>query len=149
MKVQGSQSVPGDTARVFDLLLDPVVLAACMPGCQELVRVEDGVYRMKMKVAVAALTGDFACTVRIEDAVKPESFVMKIDGSGKLGHLKGEGRVNVADAGDSTNVSYEGDVQVGGTMAAVGQRLIDTTSKMMIRSFFSSFAKKSAPASAA
>jgi carbon monoxide dehydrogenase subunit G len=148
VKVQGSQSIPGATDRVYDLLLDPVVLAACMPGCQDLVRVEDGVYKMKMKVAVAALTGDFTGTVRITEPVKPASFTMTIDGSGRLGHMKGEGRISLADGGESTTVNYEGDVQVGGTMAAVGQRLIDTTSKMMIRSFFSNFAKKSAAAAA-
>lgn len=144
MKVQGSQSIPGASDRIYDLLLDPTILAACMPGCQELVRVEEGVYKMKMKVVMAALAGDFSGTVRISDAVKPSSFLMTIDGSGRLGHMKGEGRIHLADAGDSTTVNYEGDVQVGGTMAAIGQRLIDTTSKMMIRNFFSNFAKKTA-----
>lgn len=125
--------------RVYDLLLDPVVLAACMPGCQELVRVEDGVYKMKMKVSVAALSGDFTGTVRITDAVRPVTFRITIDGAGRIGHMKGSGVIALTAAGDSTTLTYDGDVQVGGTMAAIGQRLIDATSKMIIRNFFSNF----------
>ena len=141
MKVQGSQIIPGTAEQVYDLLLDPAVLAACMPGCQELVRVEDGIYKMKMKLAIPALTGDFSGTVRISEAVRPVAFQMTIDGAGRLGHVKGEGRVRLTGVDDSTTVHYEGDVQVGGTIAAVGQRLIDTTSKMMIRNFFSNLAR--------
>ena len=115
-----------------------------MPGCQELVRVDDGVYKMKMRVALAAITGDFSGTVKITDAIRPTSFRMGIEGAGRIGHMKGDGAITLANGGgDSTTVSYQGDVQVGGTMAAVGQRLIDTTSKMLIRSFFTNLAKQS------
>jgi carbon monoxide dehydrogenase subunit G len=142
VKVQGSQQVPGSSERVYDLLLDPVVLAACIPGCQELVSTGDGVYKMKMRVMLAAITGDFDGTVRITDTVRPTSFRMAIEGAGRIGHMKGGGQVNLTDAADSTTVAYEGDVQVGGTMAAIGQRLIDTTSKMLIRTFFSNLARR-------
>jgi carbon monoxide dehydrogenase subunit G len=140
VKVQGSQVIPGATERVYDLLLDPAVLAACMPGCQELIRVEDGIYKMKMKLAIAALSGDFSGTVRISEAVRPVAVQMTIDGAGRIGHMRGDGRIQLAGVGDSTSVNYEGDVQVGGTIATVGQRLIDATSKMIIRNFFSNFA---------
>jgi uncharacterized protein len=135
--------VPASAERVYDLLLDPVVLAACMPGCQELIKVDDGVYKMKMRVALAAVTGDFSGTVKISDAVRPAAFRMAIEGAGRIGHMKGDGTVTLAVAApDSTTVAYEGDVQVGGTMAAIGQRLIDTTSKMLIRTFFSNLARQ-------
>jgi carbon monoxide dehydrogenase subunit G len=140
VKVHGSQVLPGATDRVYDQLLDPAVLAACMPGCQELIRVEDGIYKMKMKLAIAALSGDFSGTVRISEAVRPVAFQMTIDGAGRIGHMRGDGRIQLAGVGDSTSVNYEGDVQVGGTIATVGQRLIDATSKMIIRNFFSNFA---------
>jgi carbon monoxide dehydrogenase subunit G len=62
---------------------------------------------------------------------------MRVDGNGKIGFMKGEGGILLSPEGPaSTLISYEGDVQVGGTMAAVGQRLIDTTSKMMLKRFF-------------
>ena len=143
MKVQGTENVPAPVEQVFDLLLDPAALAACMPGCQELLLVETGLYRMKMKVILAALTGDFAGTVRISQLNRPASFHMEIEGSGKIGHLKGGGLLSFTSAGNAaTAVAYQGDVQIGGTLAAVGQRLIDATSKMMIRKFFACLASK-------
>jgi uncharacterized protein len=147
VKVKGTHNVPGTQDQVFDLLLNPVTLAACMPGCNELVRIQDGVYQMKMIVAVAALTGEFSGGVRITDVVRPETFVMTVDGAGRIGHLKGRGTIRLDPAGDITTVNYEGDVQVGGTIAAVGQRLIDATSKMIIRNFFGNLSKQAQAAS--
>jgi uncharacterized protein len=142
VKVQGSQLITASVERVYDLLLDPAVLASCIPGCQELVESEPGVYKMKMRVALAAVTGDFTGTVKIADAVRPASFRMLVDGAGRIGHLKGDGLIKLAEAGDSTQIDYEGDVQVGGTMAAIGQRLIDATSRMIIRNFFSNLGRR-------
>jgi carbon monoxide dehydrogenase subunit G len=64
-----------------------------------------------------------------------------VEGTGKIGFLKGEGRLRLLPDQEATDVQYDGDVQVGGTIAAVGQRLIDTTSKMMIKRFFDKFAE--------
>src|SRR5688500_1840632 len=106
MKIQGTHTVPGTRERVYDLLLDSATLAACIPGCQELVRVEDGVYKMKMKVALAAVSGEFTGTVKISDAVRPERFRMGIEGSGRIGHLNGEGLLNLIEKDSSTEVAY-------------------------------------------
>jgi hypothetical protein len=94
---------------------------------------------MKMKMALAAFSGLFTGKIKITEANPPQSFKMLVEGSGKVGFLKGEGLMNLAPSGDSTELTYEGDVQVGGTIAAVGQRMIDTTAKMMIRKFFEKF----------
>jgi carbon monoxide dehydrogenase subunit G len=61
---------------------------------------------------------------------------MAVEGNGRIGFLKGDGVLNLSPDGPSTVVSYEGNVHIGGTMASVGQRLLDATSKMMIRMFF-------------
>jgi carbon monoxide dehydrogenase subunit G len=58
--------------------------------------------------------------------------------------MKGEGLLTLTPDGDGTSVSYEGEVQVGGTIAAVGQRLLDTTSKMMIKRFFAKLSERAA-----
>jgi carbon monoxide dehydrogenase subunit G len=63
-----------------------------------------------------------------------------VEGNGKIGFMKGEGLLKLTPQGEGTGVAYEGDVQVGGTMAAVGQRLIDATAKMMIKRFFDKLA---------
>jgi carbon monoxide dehydrogenase subunit G len=119
---------------------DPVVLAACMPGCESLDTIGEDEYRMKMKMAMASLSGAFDGKVWIADKNPPNSFRLIVEGSGKLGFLKGAGLLHFAPSAEGTNVAYEGDVQVGGTIAAVGQRLIDGTAKMMIKKFFEKLA---------
>ena len=118
---------------------DPEVLAACMPGCESLEKIGEDEYRMKMKMALASVSGAFDGKVRIADRTA-ERFRMIVDGSGKLGFMKGEGLLKFAAVEGGTEVAYEGDVQVGGTIAAVGQRMIDGTAKLLIKRFFEKLA---------
>jgi carbon monoxide dehydrogenase subunit G len=118
------------------MMQDPELLAKTIPGCESLEKTGEDEYRMKMKMALAAVSGSFEGKVKITDQQAPTSFRMLVEGTGKIGFLKGEGLLKFLPAGAETDVAYEGDVQVGGTIAAVGQRLIDATSKAMIRKFF-------------
>ena len=118
---------------------DPAVLASCMPGCESLDKTGEDEYRMKMKMALASVSGAFDGKVRIADRT-PESFRLMVEGSGKLGFMKGEGLLKFSGVEGGTEVAYEGDVQVGGTIAAVGQRMIDGTAKLMIKRFFEKLA---------
>ncbi|MFN0103816.1 MAG: SRPBCC family protein [Bryobacteraceae bacterium] len=137
MRIEGSYSLSGSPDTVYASLMDPSVLADCLPGCQELVAAGDGTYNMKMKVALAALSGDFTGKVAIEDPVAPVSYRLRVEGAGRIGFVNGNGelRFTTADPG-ATLVSYSGEIHAGGTIAAVGQRLLDTTARMMIRRFF-------------
>ena len=141
MKINGSYSVPAPAQRAYTLLQDPVILAKCMPGTDHLDRVAENEYDMKMKVIIASMGGLFSGKVRLADQNPPDSFKLIVEGSGKIGFLKGEGLLNLMAQGETTEVKYEGDVQVGGTIASVGQRLLDTTAKMIIKKFFQKFAE--------
>ncbi|HEY6389789.1 MAG TPA: carbon monoxide dehydrogenase subunit G [Bryobacteraceae bacterium] len=141
MKLEGSYLVPAGQERVYRLLQDPEVLAKCMPGTDRLDKVAEDEYEMKMKMMIAGMGGMFAGKIRIADQKAPESFRLVVDGTGKIGFIKGEGLLNLIAQGEKTEVKYEGDVQVGGTIAGVGQRLLDTTSKMIIKKFFEKFSE--------
>jgi carbon monoxide dehydrogenase subunit G len=136
VKISGSYTLPVTPERAYQILQDPVELARAMPGCEGLEKIGPDEYRMKMKLVVAAIAGQFEGKVRIADPVPPTSFRLAVEGSGRIGFLKGEGLLKLSPNGGNTEVSYDGDVQVGGTLAAVGQRLIDGTSKMIIKKFF-------------
>ena len=136
MKISGSYFLPLPPEQAYRKLQDPEVLAAAMPGCESLEKIGEDEYRMKMKMALASLSGNFDGKVRITDQSPPQSFKLMVEGSGKVGFMKGEGNLKFTAKDAGTDVSYEGDVQVGGTIAAVGQRLIDGTAKMMIKRFF-------------
>ena len=144
MKIAGSTRLAIAPERAYEMMQDPEVLARAMPGCESLEKIGPDEYRMKMKMAMASLSGAFEGKVRITDQTPPTSFKLTVEGSGKIGFMKGAGVLNLSpfESGDAagTDVAYEGDVQVGGTMAAVGQRLIDATAKMLIKKFFARLA---------
>jgi carbon monoxide dehydrogenase subunit G len=140
VKIGGSSTLAVPLDRAYEMMQDPEVLAKAMPGCESLERIGPDEYRMKMKLAMASISGAFEGKVRITDQQPPTSFKLVVEGTGKIGFMKGEGLLKLSPAGEGTDVSYEGDVQVGGTIAAVGQRLIDVTAKMMIKRFFDKLA---------
>jgi len=141
LKIAGSFAVPAARERAYQLLQDPEILAKCMPGTDQLNKVGEDEYDMKMKVIIASIGGSFGGKVRLADQNPPESFRLIVEGSGKIGFLKGDGLLNLLPNGDSTEVKYDGEVQVGGTIASVGQRLLDTTAKLIIKKFFEKFSE--------
>jgi hypothetical protein len=146
LKISGNYTLPAPQEKVYALMQDPVVLARAIPGCESLEKIGDDEYRMKMKMALASFSGAFEGKVRITDQTPPASFRLVVEGSGKLGFMKGDGLLKLSASGDGTEVAYEGDAQVGGTMAAVGQRLIDGTARMMIKRFFEKLAEEASAA---
>lgn len=146
MKISGAHTISSVGLEcAYGALQDPLVLTKCIPGCESLDKMGEDEYAMKMKMALAALSGQFTGKVKIADPVPHSAFRMIVEGSGKIGFLKGEGLLHLKQTEADVEVTYDGEVQVGGTMAAVGQRLIDTTSKMMIKRFFEQLGKELAP----
>jgi carbon monoxide dehydrogenase subunit G len=90
---------------------------------------------MRMKISLAVVSDVLRGKVVIEDPDPPAGFRLRVEGSGRIGFLNGAGDVRLSPTGDgATLVSYAGDVHAGGTIAAVGQRLLDTTARMTRRS---------------
>jgi len=141
LKISGSYKLPYPPDRAYEMMQDPAVLSRAIPGAEALEKIGDDEYRMKMKMALASLSGSFEGKVRIADKNPPSSFRLIVEGSGKIGFMKGDGLLKLAPADSGTEVSYEGDAQIGGTMAAVGQRLIDGAAKMLIKRFFEKLAE--------
>ena len=140
MKISGSYNLALPRERAYQIMQDPEILARAIPGCESLEKIGPDEYRMKMKMALASISGAFEGKVRITEQTPPESFRLVVEGSGRVGFVKGDGVLKLSSVEGGTEVSYEGEAQVGGTMAAVGQRLIDGTAKMMIKKFFEKLA---------
>jgi carbon monoxide dehydrogenase subunit G len=139
VKVAGSYTLEIPPERVYDLLQDPEVLTRCIPGCQSLEKIGPDEYTMNMKMVLAAISGAFTGKVKLSDQNPPTAFRLNVEGTGKIGWVKGGGVLTLSEA---TTVHYEGEVQIGGTIAGVGQRLMDTTAKMLIKRFFDKLAKE-------
>ncbi|MGH9690498.1 MAG: SRPBCC family protein [Candidatus Acidiferrales bacterium] len=141
MKISGSYTLAVPQERAYQMMQDPEILARAIPGCETLEKTGENEYRMKMKMVMASLSGSFEGKVRIADQSPPSSFRLIVDGSGRPGFIKGDGLLKLTPVGGEAEVSYEGDVHVGGTIAAIGQRLLDGTAKIIIKKFFDKLAE--------
>lgn len=142
MKIQGSYKVPAPPEAVYRQLLDPEALAQALPGCEKLTEYDACSYDAEMCVGIAAVKGTYQGRVEILDQKPPERFRMRVNAHGKGGFLKGEGEIVLSGSGDETTVSYSGETQVGGMIAAVGQRMIQAASRQIVSQFFQAFAKQ-------
>ena len=134
MIVDGTYPLPGSPERIWDLLMDPEVLAKAMPGTRSLTRTAPDRYEGKMAVGVGPITAaEFDLVITLSDQVKPRSYTMNIDGKGRFGFTRGTARVDLAPEGDQTEMRYRADLQVGGKIAGLGQRLLDSVSRMLMR----------------
>jgi uncharacterized protein len=139
LKIGGAYTVPIEQQRAYTMLQDPAILAKCMPGCDHLAKIGQDEYEMKMKMVISSVKGLFGGTVRLADQSPPDSFRLLVEGSGKVGFVKGEGVLTLAPVEAATEVRYDGEVQIGGMIAGVGQRLLDATAKLIIKKFFEKF----------
>ena len=136
MKIDGSHEIDAKRERVFRAMTDPEVLRRCIPGCEALERTGEDAYAATLRAGVGSIKGVFKGSVKLEDIRPPEHYRMVVEGKGQPGFLKGSGELDLADRDGATVVTYSGDVNVGGTLAGVGQRMIQGSAKMMAGQFF-------------
>lgn len=135
MILSGTYTFNGPRTAVWDLLQDPAVLAKALPGTKTLTQTSEDHYEGVMKVSVGPVTAaEFAMKVELRDKVPPERFSMHIDGKGGVGFTKGVATIELQEQpGPVTVMTYSSDMQVGGKIAAVGQRLLESVGKMMAK----------------
>jgi carbon monoxide dehydrogenase subunit G len=136
MKIEGAHEISAPRQRVWEAFFDPELLRQAIPGCEKLEAVGSDEYRATMKVGVAAVKGTFEGKVRLTEKQPPDTYKMGVEGSGGPGFVRGEAAITLTDSGDGTRVAYSADVQVGGLIAGVGQRMLGGVSKMMADQFF-------------
>ncbi len=137
MKIGGSYGFPAPRPKVWAALLDPARLAAAMAGCEKIETVGEGEYRATLKVGVGAVKGTFESKVTLSELEPPSRYKMAVEGSGGPGFVRGAAAMELADVQGGTRVSYSADVQVGGLIASVGQRMLGGIAKMLLDDFFS------------
>jgi hypothetical protein len=133
MKLEGTYTFDAPQAEVWKALMDPETLKAIMPGCEELTQTGQDEYKAALKIKVGPVQGNFQGNVKLSDINEPDSYTMQVDGKGPAGFMKGVGGVKLEAQGESTVMHYSGDAQVGGRIASVGQRLLDSSAKALTR----------------
>jgi len=134
VKIDGEYLFKGPREEVWEIIRDPEVLATALPGTKSLDKVGENEYRGDMNVKVGPVGGLFSGHLLVSNEVPPESLTLTVDGRGSPGFINGSGNVVLTDTGEGTTLmKYDGEVQIGGKLASVGQRLLDTASKSTIR----------------
>lgn len=138
MKLVGEYLFPNAPQElVWEMFLDPTVLASIMPGCERLekVREQDGEtqYEGDMKIKVGPVQGKFQGTVILSHLQPPQSYQMKVHGKGPQGIVDGLGSIQLTWGDAGTQLQYEGNANISGQIAAVGQRLMDSSAKAIVK----------------
>jgi carbon monoxide dehydrogenase subunit G len=135
MQIAGEYTFDAPQEMVWKALRDPEVLGTIMPGGEgfEEVGESENQYAGILNVKVGPVQGKFQGNIQLSDIVEPESYTMTVDGKGPQGFVKANGRLHLTPQGEQTHMVYEGNAQVGGRIASVGQRLLDSSAKSIIR----------------
>lgn len=132
MNVAGEFIFDAPQDMVWKALQDPQVLGAVLPGGEGIEAVGENEFRGDLKVKVGPVQGKFSGHIQLFDVVAPDSYTIQVDGKGAPGFVKATGGLKLTAVGDQTHMVYEGTAQVGGRLASVGQRLIESSAKSII-----------------
>ena len=136
MKIEGTHEINAPRERVYALITDPEVLRRCIPGCESLEKTGEDSYAAIMKAGVGMIKGTFKGNVKLAEMRPPEHYRLEVDGKGGPGFVKGTGDFDLEAKDGATLIKYAGEMQVGGTIAGIGQRMIQGAAKMMASRFF-------------
>ncbi|MCK9514657.1 MAG: carbon monoxide dehydrogenase subunit G [Ottowia sp.] len=140
MEMTGQREVPVSQQAAWDALNDPEVLKACIPGCESLeLDQEGGGFKAVVRAAVGPVRARLKGRVDLSDIVAPESYKLAFKGEGATGFAQGESEVRLvpSEAGAGTLICYTANAKIGGKLAQVGSRLIDSAANKLAGEFFS------------
>jgi carbon monoxide dehydrogenase subunit G len=136
MRVEGTSELRAPRILVYQALVDPAVLQRCIPGCERLETIGEAEYSITLRAGVGSIKGVFTGSVRLEETRPPSHYRIVVEGKGQPGFVKGSGDLDLEEHDEATTIKYGGDVQIGGTIAGVGQRMVQGAAKMMATQFF-------------
>jgi len=137
MKVEGEHLFKAPREVVYEMFNDPDALSAAVPGMQKMIKIDESHYEAVLGIRVGPVSANFSGNLSLTDEVPPESVTLIVEGKGGAGFVKGVGYVKFEDLGDETTLlKYTGDANIGGTLASVGQRMIDSVAKSMFKTVF-------------
>jgi carbon monoxide dehydrogenase subunit G len=142
MELSSTRIIAAPRDRVWQALNDPQTLKASVPGCESLERVDDDTFRAAVAAKVGPVSAKFNGKLQLLDVDPPNGYRLKFEGQGGgAGFANGEARVSLTDAPDhQTSLSYAVKATVGGKLAQIGNRLVDSAAKKLADDFFARFA---------
>jgi carbon monoxide dehydrogenase subunit G len=144
MKLSGEHHISADRQTVWDALNDPEILKACLPGCEELEKTSETDMTAKITTKIGPVKATFTGAVTLSDLDPPNGYTLKGEGQGgAAGFASGSAKVSLSDGENGgTILQYTVEARVGGKLAQIGSRLIDSVSKKLAAQFFDTFVEK-------
>ncbi len=140
MDMSGEYRLDLPRAQVWEALNDPDVLRACIPGCEELEQTSDTTMTAVVVQKIGPVKARFSGEVELVNIEAPSGYTIQGEGKGGVaGFAKGAADVRLVEDGDGTLLSYEARAQIGGKLAQLGSRLINSTAKKLANAFFENF----------
>jgi carbon monoxide dehydrogenase subunit G len=150
MDMSGERLIAAPRAKVWDALNDPEILKACIPGCESIEKISDNELKAAAAIKLGPIAARFTGKVLLSDLDPPNGYTISGEGQGGVaGFAKGGASVKLTDEDAGTKLAYVVNAQIGGKMAQLGARLIDSTAKQMAEAFFTKFSDIVAPPVAA
>ena len=143
MELQDEILIKAPRDVVYAALNDPEVLQACIPGCEELIKHSDTELEAKVVLKIGPVKARFSGKVTLNPENPPERFTLTGEGSGgAAGFARGSASVDLEAQGDTTLLRYDAHAEIGGKLAQLGSRLIQSTARKLAARFFTAFAEK-------
>jgi len=143
MEFSGEYRIPARQQQVWDALNDPAVLLASIAGCKQLEKVSDSEFNAIVVTRVGPISATFRGSVTLSDLNPPHSYTLTGQGQGgAAGFARMQARVNLKEEGAETVLAYTASAEIGGKLASVGSRLVQTVAKKNADDFFSAFARQ-------
>ena len=141
MDMTGEYRIPADKQRVWEALNDPEVLQASIPNCESIEKTSDTEMRAAVNAKVGPLKAKFDGKVTLSNMNPPTSYTLTGEGQGAggVGFAKGSVDIKLTEDGDATVLAYTVSAQVGGKLAQIGSRLIDSVAQQQAKQFFTAF----------
>lgn len=136
MEISARYVFDAPARRVWDTLMDPAALARCMPGCESLEPVGENEYQAVVNVGVGPVRGRYTAKIAITEAQPYQSYRLEIGGSGSIGFANGTSRVTLEEQDGKTTVQVSSQAEAGGTVARVGQRMMESVARGLLDRFF-------------
>jgi len=135
MKIEGQHTLPARREAVWDAVMDAEVISRVLPGCEEMQPTGENTFGGAIKIKVGPVQGKFQGSVELSELQPPESYHLEMKGKGAPGFVSGKGEIRLeeAEGGEKTTLHYQVDAQVGGRIASVGQRLLDSSARVVTR----------------
>jgi uncharacterized protein len=147
MKISGTYELPTNSTTAYRLLTDPDVLVRTVPGLKSLKLIEENVYDAELEIGIAMIKGRYKGSVKMTDAVVGEHYRLIVEGQGPIGFVQTEVLIKLEQVSENqTEVICEGEAQIGGVVAGIGQRMISGVASMLMGQFFNAVRKEASKA---